>query len=404
MTKHIAVIATLDTKGAEAGYLSEFIRVNGAIPIVIDPGVMGIPAVRADVTRQEVAEAAGTTLDRLVDAAEGGADRASATRVMIEGVSFTLKRLHDAGKLDGIVALGGSTGTAIGTTVMRAMPVGMPKLMVSTFIGPEYVGSKDITIMQCPADILGLNILTKTVLQQAAGAIVGMASSSTQLERMKDRPVVGLTALGVTTPAAMMIKEKIEAKGYEVIVFHMKSEMLDELIEQEVIDAVIDLTPYELVKIFIKPGLPARKTRLDPAYRRGLPVIAAPGGVNMFVVPGTPDTIADFYKERKLHVHGPYVVLSQLRSDEAEEVGGILAGKLNSAQGPVAIAIPMRGFSSVDRDGHGFRSPDVDDAFVQGLERSIDPKVKVVYVNAHLNDPAFADGIVALFLESVRRA
>jgi uncharacterized protein (UPF0261 family) len=395
MTKTIVIPVTLDTKGEETKYLKEQIERKGHKTIIIDVGVLGKPLFKADISREKVARAGGRSLRELVEAAKKGADRTEATNVMIEGVKKIVRKFHAQGKLDGIISLGGSTGSAIGTSVMSILPIGVPKLMVSTGFELQFVGAKDITIMQTPADILGLNSVMRQTLASAAGAIVGMAEAKV---REKAMPLIGMTALGVTTPAVMNMKPFLEKRGYEAIVFHSKTKILDELIADDRICGIIDLTTFEIM-IPISFHLPEEMAddRLRIAGEKGLPQIIIPGGLDMFIFPGTKESVPPEYAERSLHVHGPDTVLVRTTREEVATAARALAKRANSAKGPVAIVIPVQGFSAVDKQGQHFYDPQADAAFARVVKDIVKKQVDIIEVNAHINDVKFARKVVDTF-------
>ncbi len=401
MPKTIVIPVTLDTKGEEAQYVKEQIERKGHKTIIIDVGVMGEPQTQADITREEVARAGGRSLEELVEAAEKGAERTEGTNVMIQGLLKIVKELHSAGKLDGIISLGGSTGTAIGTAAMRALPIGVPKLMVATWFNAQSVGTKDITMMQTPADILGLNSVMKRTLASAAGAIVGMTEAEVP---QRVRPLVGITALGVTTPAVMKIKPLLEKRGYDPIVFHSKTQVLDELVEEDRISGIIDLTTFE-VMIPLAFHLPEAmaEARLSLAGEKGLPQVIVPGGLDMFIFPGTKETVPPEFKERKLHAHGPDTVLARTNKEEVAKAARIIAERANRAVGPVAMVIPLRGFSAVDKEGQHFYDPEADGAFAQVVKDTVNESVDIVEVSAHINEDEFAERVVDTFDKVVKK-
>lgn len=401
MPKTIVIPVTLDTKGEETNYVKEEIERKGHKTIVIDVGVLGKPIIKADIPREEVAQAGGKSLSGLIEAAEKGADRTEGTNTMIKGVEKIVKGLHSAGKLDGIMSLGGSTGTSIGTAAMRALPIGVPKLMVTTWFNAQYVGTKDITMMQTPADILGLNSVIRKTLASAAGAIVGMTEAEVP-ERVK--PLIGITALGVTTPAVMKIKPLLEERGYDPVVFHSKTQILDELIEEGRIGGIIDLTIFEVL-IPLAFHLPEElaENRLRLAGEKGLPQVIAPGGLDMLIFPGTKETIPPEYKDRILHAHGPDTVLARTTRDEVGWAAKIISERANRAAGPVAIVIPLRGFSAVDKEGQHFYDPEADGSFAQVVKDTVRESVDIVEVGAHINHDEFAKKVVDTFDEMTKK-
>ncbi len=399
--KTIVMPVTLDTKGEEAQFIKNEIEKKGHRTIIIDVGVLGKPHIKADISRATVAKAGGKSLRDLVEAAKKGADRTEATNVMIEGVKKIVKQLHAGGKLDGILSLGGSTGSAIGTSAMSVLPVGVPKLMVSTGFELQFVGARDITIMQTPADILGMNQVMRKALASAAGAIVGMVEAEV---KGKTKPMVGITALGVTTPAVMNLKPLLERRGYEPIVFHSKTQILDELVEDGRIGGIIDLTTFE-VMIPISFHLPVEMAegRLALAGEKGLPQVIVPGGLDMFIFPGTRESVPQEYRERPLHAHGPDRVLVRTTAEEVATAASVLAERANSARGPVAVVIPLHGFSAVDRPGQHFYNPEADSMFGRVVRENAKEGVEIVEVDAHINDKKFASAVVRTFDRLARR-
>ncbi len=395
MPKTIVIPGTLDTKGEETKFIKDEIERKGHNTLVIDAGVLGEPQMNADITREEVARAGGKSLRELVEAAEKGVDRTEATNVMIRGVQKIVKELYSAGKLDGMISLGGSTGTAIGTSAMSVLPIGVPKLMVSTWFELQFVGAKDIAMMQTPADILGLNSVMRQTLASAAGAIVGMVEAEVQGDV---KPLIGITALGVTTPAVMKIKPLLEERGYDPIVFHSKTQVLDELMEEGRISGIIDLTTFE-VMVPITYHLPESlaEDRLKLAGEKGLPQVIVPGGLDMLIFTGTKETVPAEYKDRILHVHGPDRVLARTTKEEVGKAAKILAERANRAVGPVAIVIPLQGFSVVDKAGQHFYDREADGAFAQVIKDTVKESIGIVEVDAHINDNEFAKRVVDTF-------
>jgi len=392
MPKTIVIPVTLDTKGEETKYIKDEIERKGHNTIVIDVGVLGKPLITPDIAREEVAQAGGKSLRELVEAAEKGADRTEGTNVMIKGVRQIVKELHSAGKLDGIISLGGSTGAALGTAAMSVLPVGVPKLMVSTGFELQFVGHKDIAMMQTPADILGLNSVMRKTLACAAGAIVGMVEAEV---RGQVKPLIGITALGVTTPAVMKIKPLLEERGYDPIAFHTDTQVLDELVQEGRISGIIDLTTFEIM-IPLTYHLPEElaEGRLSLAGAKGLPQVIVPGGLDMLILTGTKETVPPEYKDRTLHVHGPDRVLARTTKEEVGKAAKIIAQRANRAVGPVAIVIPLRGFSAVDQEGQHFFDPVADGAFAQVIKDTVKGSVEIVEVDAHINDDEFAKRVV----------
>jgi uncharacterized protein (UPF0261 family) len=411
MAKKIVIVATLDTRGDEVQYLKEIIEKKGHRAIIVDAGVMGKPLIRGDVPREKVAEAGGKSLKELVEAAEKGADRFEATKIMIEGVKKIVAELYSKGELDGIMSLGGTTAAALGTAAMKVLPIGVPKLLVTTFIDPRPIGDEDITVMQTPVDLVGLDKIVKRTLSNAAGAIIGMVEQ--KVPKAEEKPLVGMTVLGVTTPCVQKVISRLEKKGYNAVTFHAKTPMLDRLIREGSIDAVIDITSFETIPMVLYPqeyismliGAPeVRRVRLESANEKALPQIIAPGGLDMHIFPGTGiDQVPSEFKGRKWTMHGPSVVLVRTTKEELEKVGKNIAERANRAKGPVAIIIPLRGFSEASKKGAPLHDPEADQGFIDALKKNVEKKVKVVEVDCHINDDMFADKVVETFEELITR-
>lgn len=411
MNKTIVIVATLDTRGDEVEFLGDLIRQRGHGVLTVDAGVMGQASFPGDFTREAVAEAGGGSLSELVAAAEKGADRYEATRVMADGVTKIAKDLRSAGRLDGIMSLGGSTGALLGAAAMKALPMGVPKLIVTTFASLAPIGDADITVMQAPVDLVGLNKVVKRVLANAAGAMVGMVEQ--ELSEEESKMMVGITALGVTTPAVQKVIALLEQRGCDSLVFHAKTSELDELIYQGSVDAVIDLTSFETVPmvlysdemVALLAGTPEpRRTRLDSASERKLPQIIAPGGLDMHILPGTgKDSIPSEYQDRAWTMHGEYVVLFRTSKDEMKKIAHSIADRANAAQGPVAILIPLRGFSEASREGAPLHDPEADRAFIAALKDSLDKRIEIKEIDCHINDAQFADEVIKTFDRMVLR-
>jgi uncharacterized protein (UPF0261 family) len=409
LKKTIVIIGTLDTRGDEIGFLKGLIENRGHSVITVDAGVMGQPLFEGDFTREKVAEAGGRSLEELVKAAKMGADRYEASKVMIEGVKKITSDLYFEGKLDGIMSLGGSTGATLGAAAMRALPTGIPKLIVATFIDSAPIGDADITVMQTPVDLVGLNKIIKKALSNAAGAIAGMVEQ--EILESDEKMVVGITALGVTTPAVQNVISRLEKKGYDFTVFHAKTAELDELIEEGTIGAVIDLTSFETVPmtlysdemVSLLVGSPeVRRTRLDSANEKGLPQIIAPGGLDMHIFPGTGiDSVPSEYRNRAWTMHGENIVLFRTSKDELEKMAHSIAERINKATGPVVVLIPLRGFSEASRKGAPLYDPEADRAFIDALKRNADERIAIIEIDCHINDDEFAAQVENTFDEIV---
>jgi uncharacterized protein (UPF0261 family) len=404
MTKAIMVIGTLDTKGDEVEYLKRQIERRGHRTIAVDVGVLDKPLTRADITREEIAKVGGSSLDEII--AYG--DRRRAVQVMMQGASHVAQELNEAGKLSGAVALGGGTGTHIGTGVLRTLPLGIPKLMVSTVASrdmSEEIGTKDITMMHSVIDMLGLNAVSRKILDNAAGAIVGMVEGDVPLK--PTNPLIGVTSFGFCTTGAMHVRSFLEKQGYEMVAFHASGiggMAMEDLVEQGLLSGVLDFATHEFADQLyngycgnIGPG------RLESAGRKGIPQVVVPGGLDCIVLEfDSPETIPPQFKGRKIFW---YDFRSGVRSS-AEELmilAQTIASKLNKARGPVKVAIPMRGWSEADSEDGPLYEPETNQVFIDELRRLLRPEFPIIEVDAHINEPAFAQAAVAALDELMSR-
>jgi len=397
MPKSIIVIGTLDTKGQEIAFVRDLIAERGHQPVVIDSGILGEPAIESTISRHEAAAAAETSIEELLAAG----DKNSAISAMAKGVTSISAGLHAEGKLDGVIALGGVQGTVIGTAAMRALPVGVPKVMVSTVangqatFGP-FVGTKDITIMHSVADILGLNMITRQVLAEAAGAVVGMAELALG-PQATDRPTVAMTMAGVTTSCVMRARELFEAWGYEVIAFHCNgigAKAMEELADAGQLQGILDLSPHDIGG-YLRGGLmQSSPDRLEAVSRRGVPIVFVPGGID-FILYGPLESIAPEILERKYVVHNP--IHTHVRANQAEmsDAGRFVAERLSQTTGPAVIVIPRRGFSQLNIKGGPLFDPQADQGFIEGLTAAGAGRLAIAELEMHINEPAFAEAVSA---------
>ncbi len=416
MLKTVVLVATLDTKGVEAWYLKEQIEKRGVHTLVVDGGILGQPQWEAEISREEVAHLGGLTLSQVQALHHEG----KAMEVMIRGAARVVQELHRAGKLDGIISLGGSMGTSLGTGAMRALPFGVPKLMVSTMASRDtrpYVGTKDIAMLYSVTDIAGLNRMTRRILTNAAGAIVGMVQAESQQtedsgkpfdrvypesRRTQDRPLIAISNLGTTEGCASRARALLEERGYETVVFHTVGaggRALEECVQEGLIDGVLDISIHEVVDVLFDGDYDAGRDRLEAAGRMGIPQVIAPGNID-FIACGDPAKLPDRYQDRKVHIHNPAICCVRANAEELKATGQVVAEKLNQAQGPVVVVIPRLGFSSFDEEGGVFWEPETDGAFTLALKASLNPslragpEIEVIEVEAHINDPLFAETVV----------
>jgi uncharacterized protein (UPF0261 family) len=402
MRKTIAVVATLDTKGDEAEFIKDRIEAAGFSALLVDVGVLGDPVVTPHVSRRSIAEAGGGSLDDLVSEK----DRGKSVATMAQGAATLVRGLFDAGTIHAVISIGGSAGTTIGTSAMRALPVGFPKMMVSTLASGDtrpYVGIKDITMMYSVVDIAGLNRVSRRVLANAAAAVCAMAQAELPAAA-EEKPLVAATMFGVTTPCVTKAREVLEDNGFEVLVFHATGSggrAMEDLIESGFISGVLDITTTELADELVGGVLSAGPHRLEAASKMGIPQIVAPGALDM-VNFGPPDTVPEKFKNRLFYQHNPTVTLMRTTKEENAQLGRIIAGKLNAAKGAATFFFPRKGVSAIDREGQPFYDAEADEAFITSLKASIGPSVRVVEADNHINDEEFAVAMARLLIQQIK--
>jgi uncharacterized protein (UPF0261 family) len=401
--KTIVLLGRLDSKGKEYAYVKGQILRGGFDVIVVDAGTRGAPQFEPDISREEVARAAGVKIQDVVDPT----DENKEIRMMMEGASKIAQRLRDSGKLDGIMSLGGSRGTAIGTAAMRALPFGIPKVMVSTIASGDmrpYIGTKDLTLIHSVTDIVGLNRMTNRLLAYAAGAIMGAVATDPGVGA-SDRPLIAMSSMGGINRAVFSAQKFLEDKGFEVVAFHTVGtggQALEEAVEQGLIDGVLDLVTHELTDHLYGGYCDAGPARLEAAGKKGIPQVIAPGCLD-FIVFSPPEKIPVALRERTVYRHTPEVAIVRANKDEMASIGKAMAEKLNRALGPLVVVVPNQGFSPANRRGKALYDPEADRAFVEGLRQSLKPSVRIVEVDAHINDELFAKQAVGLLCELIQK-
>jgi uncharacterized protein (UPF0261 family) len=400
MAKTVGIVGTLDTKGMEFQFIKERIEASGTSTCVVNTGILGEPSFEPDVSAGEVAEAGGTSLQAL----QGGGDRGVAVAAMAEGAAKIIAELQSDGKVDGVISLGGSAGTTIGTTAMRAVPVGVPKIMVSTLASGDtspYVDTKDISMMYSVVDIAGINSLSRQILANAAGAIVGMVNA--EVPAAEDKPLIGATMFGVTTPCVTKARELLEDAGYEVLVFHATGaggRAMEDLVKGGFIVGVLDATTTELADELVGGVLSAGPDRLEAAGDLGVPQVVAPGALDM-VNFGPPDTVPEQFKDRTFYQHNPTVTLMRTTVEENAELGKIMGQKLSQAKGPTTVIIPKQGVSAIDQEGQPFYSAEAEAAWIENLKANLGDNVTLIEMDNHINDDTFAEKLVETLLASL---
>lgn len=399
MIKRIAIIGTLDTKGVEIKYIKERIEDLGHKAIVMDVGVAGEVPFEPSVTRGQIAQAGGASLEEIIAID----NEAKSMRIMAKGASKILKELYSSDRLDGVLAVGGTVGTSLALTVMKALPIGVPKLIVSTVAFSPLVSldlvSADLMMIQWAGGLRGLNPMCRGVLNRAVGAIIGAAE--VKKETIK-KPMVGVTSMGVHSCRYMTwLRPALEQRGYEVAVFHSQGpggRALEQAITDGLINAVLDLSTHELMQEVYGGPCGAGEHRLEAAGKRGIPQIVSPGAIDGFVWGGG-KPFPPRFRNRAKRAHNDLVTKVSTNKEEKAVVGRLIAEKLNKAKGPVAVVIPMGGFAEDDKPGGFAYDPEGREAFRRALKQNIKSEIKVVELEAHINDPAFAEEVMVIFDE-----
>jgi uncharacterized protein (UPF0261 family) len=400
----VYAVATLDTKGRELAFVADLIRRAGADVRVVDVGVAAPATIRPDVSRDAVAAFHPRGASHVL----GLADRGEAVTAMGEALVAYLLEEHSHGNVGGVLGLGGTGGTALIAPAMRALPVGLPKLLVSTVASgntAQYVGSCDLILMPSVVDVAGLNRVSTQILANAAHAIAGMVSAPH--EDRSERPAVGITMFGVTTPCVTAVREALEAEGTDVLVFHATGtggQAMEKLVGSGLIGGVLDVTTTEVADEIVGGVFPAGADRFDAILARRVPYALSVGALDM-VNFGALATVPQQFKSRKLHVHNANITLMRTTPDENRQAARWIAGKLNRSEAPLVMLIPEGGVSALDAPGKPFWDPEADAALFEELERSLvaSPTRQIRRLPLHINDPAFATALVDAYHEVSRR-
>ncbi len=398
----VHILATLDTKGTEAAFVRDALAEMGVATTLVDTGCIGSPEVAADITREQVFEAAGTTLGEMLERG----DRGEAVTRAAEGARRLVLEAFERDELTGVLSLGGSAGTTIGTTAMRALPLGVPKLMVSTLASGQvrpYVGDKDVLMLNSVVDILGVNRISRLVLSQAARAMAGMVTLEVAPDDSADRPLVAATMFGVTTKCVERAREVLEEAGYEVLVFHATGtggQAMESLVREGVLAGVLDITTTELADELVGGELSAGPDRLTAAGQEAVPQVVSVGAtdmVNFFA----PDTVPAKFEARVFYRHNENVTLMRTTAAENRQLGAIIGRKLAAARGPTALLLPLAGVSAIDREGEPFDDTAARGALFDALREEA-PDVERVELEHHINDPEFAEAAAHKLIELMR--
>jgi uncharacterized protein (UPF0261 family) len=390
MAKTVVIIGALDTKGHEFAFIKDLVEKEGLKTLVVDFGVMGEPALKPDVSRAEVAAAGGGKLDQL----RGGDRKDEAMKVMSTGLAVVVRKLFDGGKLHGIIGMGGTGGTSVATSAMRTLPVGVPKVMVSTVGGGDvsaYAGTKDITFVPSIVDVAGFNRISRTIYANAAGAIAGMTKVDVPPAK-EEKPLVTASMFGNTTACVDKARSILESKGFEVLVFHATGtggKTMESLIADGYIAASLDITTTELADEVCGGVFTAGPDRMLAAARAGIPTVLVPGCVDMcnfWALSAVPEK----YRNRNLYQWNPNVTLMRTNVEENRMMGKMIAKAANESKGPVAILLPLKGVSMLDSPGNAYWDPEADRACYEAIKANVKPGIPVIELDNNINDPEFA--------------
>lgn len=391
----VVLAGALDTKAEEYGFVRDRLAAAGVATLLVDTGVLGAPGIIADISREDVAREAGSELAALVT----GGNRNDAVTTMARGAATLVRRLHDSGRMSAVVVLGGSNAGFLMSRVAAALPIGCPKVLVSTIVAGDtrpYVGTSDLIMLYPIVDIAGLNSISIPVLAKAADAVAGMVTGPPLPTDTADQVSVGATMFGVTTPCVTAIHDALAGQGIEVQVFHATGtggRTFEAMIASGLFDAVADITTTELADELLGGVCSAGPDRLEAAGRLGIPQVVSVGALDMANF-GPLDTVPERFADRQLFAHNPSVTLMRTSPAENAELGAILARKLNAATGFVEVHVPRLGFSQISVDGAPFHDATADAALIEALQQHLDPIIPLYVHDLTINDPDFAAQII----------
>lgn len=409
-TPKVALIATLDTKGEEATFIRDCILGAGLGVALIDVGVMGKPAIAADISRDSIAQRGGASIATLQESN----DRGAALDAMICGAEGVVSDLYHQGEIAGVISIGGSGGTAIGTAAMRQLPLGVPKVMVSTLASGDtqpYVGTKDICMIHSVVDFSGVNAISQPILRNAAAAVCAMARAAQSRGQGRDAAagqgrLVAASMFGVTTPCVNKCRDVLRGSGLQLIPFHatgIGGRTMEALIGEGFFSAVLDITTTEWADEVVGGTLSAGPTRLEAAAKAGLPQVVVPGAIDMVNFVG-PAGLPERFQGRTIHRHNENVILMRTTAAECREIGRRIAEKVNAATGPTTVLFPLKGVSALDAPGAAFYDSEADQSLLDALRDHCRSPVRVLTVEAHINDDAFAARCCEELLANLSRA
>jgi len=403
MAKTVVIVGALDTKGEEFAYTKGIMEKLGVKTLLVDFGVMGKPALAPDVTREEVAKAGGGDLDYLAS----GSHKDEAMKTMAKGLAVVVKKLYDEGKLDGIFGMGGSGGTSIATRAMRTLPVGVPKVMISTLGGGDvsaYTGAKDIAFIPSIVDVAGLNSISREIFANGAGAIAGMVLSE-KPAGVESKLLITASMFGNTTTCVNAAREIIEKEGYEVLVFHATGtggKTMESLIADGYIAGSLDITTTELADEVCGGVFSAGPERVQAASKASIPAVIVPGCVDMANFDAI-DTVPEKFKGRNLYEWNPNVTLLRTNVEENIKMGEMIAAAANLSSAPTAVVLPLKGVSMLDSEGERFWDPEADQACFDAIKKNLKPGIPVIEMDNNINDPAFSTKVAETLLEMLKK-
>jgi uncharacterized protein (UPF0261 family) len=406
MPKTICIIGAFDTKGEDHAFLREQIRAHGHQVLTVNIGVLGTTRLfPVDFEGSDVTSAIGIDLEQI----RSRKDKAEAMKAFAESAPKFVRALYDQARFDGIIGMGGSGGSSIIASAMRALPIGVPKVLVSTVASGDvsfYLRGKDITMIPSIVDVAGLNRISRLIYTRAAGAISGMVDCELPMGG-EDRPIIAASMFGNTTDCVNACVKALNDKGYEVLVFHATGaggRAMETLVADGLVEAVLDITTTEWADELCQGVFSAGPDRLDAPGQRGIPHLIVPGCVDMANY-GPPATVPEKYRQanRRFYEWNPSVTLMRTNVSENREMGEIFARKANAAKGPVAFLLPLRGVSMLDGDGQPFCDRDADSAMFQAIKSNSKPHIPVAEIDVNINDPAFAAKAVGMMLELIRQ-
>jgi uncharacterized protein (UPF0261 family) len=396
------LVAAMDTKGKEAIFIAECLKKQQIEVKILDSGIKGQSPIAVDIAREEVAKAGGKALSEVRNIGHEG----EALQIMMEGAIECAKKLYRQNKIHGVIGLGGSMGTTLGTGVMRAFPIGFPKLMISTMASRDtrpFVGSHDILMLHSVCDLSGINRITELILRNGALAIAGMLKGLDDT-RASVKPLVVLSNLGTTEACSMRVRQYLEEKGNEVIIFHTVGSggaAMEEIIRQEKVKAVVDLSLNEIGDHRFGGEYDAGPGRGTAALQKGIPTIMVPGNMD-FLGGGAFHLAQKRFPNRKYHKHNEAITAVRTELQEIKEMAAILADRCNAAKGPLVILIPLGGFSAFDHPQGPFYDPQAPEIFAKTLKKKLGKGIPLHILSFHINDPEFAQALIQAFETLVR--